>query len=711
MSFLSNDHGCAGWCGEMAERVRTLDWSLTGLGPLPQWSPALRQAVQFLLAAPMPLVMLWGREGYMIYNDAYAEFAGGRHPYLLGTPVELGWPEVAQFNRHVVDTCLAGGTLSYSNKELVLLRNGQPEDVWMDLHYSPVPGDDGAPAGVMAVVVETTVHVVSEQRRVATESAFRIASERLQLALNSGALLGTFVWDIQNDRVSGDDRFARTFRIPIDRLRDGMPIDEATQIVHPEDLDYLNQQIGLTLTNGGAYNAEYRIRREDGHYLWILASGRCEFDAQGQPLRFPGVLIDIHERKIAEDALLNLSRTLEQRVIDEVQARAVMEEQLRQAQKLEAIGALTGGVAHDFNNLLQVVASNLHLLARQEPDNPRLQSRVTSALGAVDRGARLSAQLLAFARRQPLSPGVYNVRHIYEGLGDLLQRALGERIRVDVQMPADPWNLRVDRNQLENAILNLAINARDAMDGEGTLRITGENRHLGAQFCADKELEPGEYVQLALADSGAGMSAEVLRRAFEPFFTTKAVGQGTGLGLSMVFGFVKQSGGYMTISSEPGVGTTVHLLFARCLDDQAQACAVDLAGGEQVRGHETVLVVEDDPGVRTTAIELLRGLGYQVEAAGNGDEAMARLRDGPRVDLIFSDVVMPGRIKSSDLAAWARQCQPPIPVLFASGYTREVITRNNELHAGTYLLSKPYSPQELGTLMRTVLNQAGPPTQ
>lgn len=711
MSFLSNDHGCAGWRGEMAERVRTLDWSLTGLGPLQQWCPALRQAVQFLLAAPMPLVMLWGREGYMIYNDAYAEFAGGRHPYLLGTPVELGWPEVAQFNRHVVDTCLAGGTLSYSNKELVLLRNGQPEDVWMDLHYSPVPGDDGAPAGVMAVVVETTVHVVSEQRRVATESAFRVASERLQLALNSGALLGTFVWDIQNDRVSGDDRFARTFRIPIDRLRDGMPINEATQIVHPDDLDYLNQQIGLTLTNGGAYNAEYRIRREDGHYLWILASGRCEFVAKGLPLRFPGVLIDIHERKIAEDALLNLSRTLEQRVIDEVQARAVMEEQLRQAQKLEAIGALTGGVAHDFNNLLQVVASNLHLLARQEPDNPRLQTRVTSALGAVDRGARLSAQLLAFARRQPLSPAVYNVRHIYEGLGDLLQRALGERIRVDVQMPADPWNLRVDRNQLENAILNLAINARDAMDGEGTLRITGENRHLEAQFCADKELQPGEYVQLALADSGAGMSAEVLRRAFEPFFTTKAVGQGTGLGLSMVFGFVKQSGGYMTITSEPGVGTTVHLLFARCFDDQVQACTVDLAGGEQVRGHETVLVVEDDPGVRATAIELLRGLGYQVEAAGNGDEAMARLRGGPRVDLIFSDVVMPGRIKSSDLAAWARQCHPPIPVLFASGYTCEVITRNNELHAGTYLLSKPYSPQELGTLMRTVLNQAAPRVQ
>lgn len=705
MSFLSDDHGCAGWRGEMAERIRALDWSTTGLGPLQQWSPALRHSVQFLLASPMPLVMLWGRDGYMIYNDAYAVFAGGRHPYLLGTAVELGWPEVAEFNRHVVDTCLAGGTLSYSNKELVLLRDGQPETVWLDLHYSPCPGDDGAPAGVMAVVIETTNHIISEQRRVAAENAFRIANERLQLALNSGALLGAFVWDIPSNRLSGDERFARTFSFPQGQMPEGRPIEEATRIIHPDDLEYVNQQIALAIANGSHYHAEYRIRRPDGHWLWVLASGRCEFDAAGQPLRFPGVLIDIHERKIAEEALLSLSRTLEQRVIDEVQARAAMEEQLRQSQKLEAIGALTGGVAHDFNNLLQVVASNLHLLARHEQNNPRVQARVTSALGAVDRGARLSAQLLAFARRQPLSPAVYNVRHIYEGLGDLLQRALGESISVDVQMPEDPWNLRVDRNQLENAILNLAINARDAMDGEGTLRITGANRHLDAEFCADKELVPGDYVLLALADSGRGMSAEVLRRAFEPFFTTKAVGQGTGLGLSMVFGFVKQSGGYMTISSQPGLGTTVHLLFARCHDGVDPPQGIELADGEPVRGYETVLVVEDDPGVRQTAIELLRLLGYQVEAASNGDEAMARLREGLAVDLIFSDVVMPGRIKSADLAAWARQRQPPIPVLFASGYTREVITRNNELHAGTYLLSKPYSPQELGSMLRTVLSQ------
>jgi len=703
MPFLSDDHGCAGWRGEMAERIRAFDWPSTALGPVEQWPQALRSAVQFVLGSPLPLVMLWGRAGYMIYNDAYAVFAGGRHPYLLGSPVELGWPEVADFNRHVVDTCLAGGTLTFSSKELVLLRDGRPEDVWMDLYYSPVAGDDGAPAGVMAVVVETTELVLSERRRDAAEAGFRRTNERLQLALNSGALLGSFVWDIPANLVSGDERFARTFSFSDQELQDGQPIEVATRIVHPDDLEYLNDKIAQSVAHKTAYSAEYRIRRPGGDFLWVLASGRCEFDAQGAPLRFPGVLIDIHERKIAEDALLALSRDLEQRVKDEVQARSLMAEQLRQSQKLEAIGALTGGVAHDFNNLLQVVASNLHLLARQERDNSQIQARVTSALAAVERGARLSAQLLAFARRQPLSPAVYDVGTIYGGLGELLQRALGEAISLDVQLPGAPWNLRVDRNQLENAILNLAINARDAMAGEGTLRITGANRHLDAEFCAGKGIEPGDYVLLAIADSGRGMPPEVVRRAFEPFFTTKPDGQGTGLGLSMVFGFVQQSGGYATIDSQLGLGTTVQLFFPRCRDAADASAAREVEADNMPRGHERVLLVEDDPGVRSTAIELLESLGYQVQAAGNGDEAMAQLRAGLQVDLIFSDVVMPGRIKSADLAFWAQQRTPPVPVLFASGYTRELITRNHELQAGTHLLNKPYTPPALASMLRRVL--------
>jgi signal transduction histidine kinase len=564
MQFLSNTHGCEGWAGEMAQRIRAFDWSGTDLGPLDHWPGSLVSAVQMMLASPMPMVMLWGPAGYMIYNDSYSVFAGGRHPYLLGVPVELGWPEVADFNRHVVDTCLAGGTLSYRNLPLELLRDGRPEEVWMDLYYSPVAGDDQRPGGVLAIVVETTEHMISE-----------------------------------------------------------------------------------------------RLRQE-------------------------------------------LTHNLEQRVAAEVQARSTAEEQLRQSQKLEAIGGLTGGVAHDFNNLLQVVAGNLHLLARHEPDNPQVQRRVSAAIAAVERGAKLTSQLLAFARRQPLSPAVYNPLRIYEGLGELLQRALGETIHIDVQLPQDPWCINVDRNQLENALLNLAINARDAMKGEGVIRITGENIILNPPDCGGKSISPGEYVRLAVSDSGAGMSATIMARAFEPFFTTKPDGHGTGLGLSMVFGFVRQSGGHVEVESEVGSGTLVQMYFPRSLEEpQSQEAPVELT--QHSGGQETILVVEDNEGVRTAAVELLEQSGYTVLIAEDGDKAMGMLRAGLQPDLIFTDVVMPGRVKSTDLAEWAREQVPAVAVLFTSGHTRDILSSNHLLSQDIHLLSKPYSPDELAQRVRSVL--------
>jgi signal transduction histidine kinase len=563
MQFLSNPHGCEGWAGEMAQRIRAFDWSATDLGPIDRWSTSLACNVQMMLASPVPMVMLWGRLGYMIYNDSYSRFAGGRHPYLLGTPVELGWPEVADFNRHVVDTCLAGGTLSFNNKDLVLLRNGLPETVWLDLYYSPVAGDNQQPAGVLAIVVETTELVQSE-----------------------------------------------------------------------------------------------RVRQE-------------------------------------------LTHNLEQRVAAEVQARSAAEEQLRQSQKLEAIGGLTGGVAHDFNNLLQVIAGNLHLLARHEPDNAQVQRRVAAAIAAVERGAKLSAQLLAFARRQPLSPAVHNPQRIYAGLGELLQRALGETIHIDVQMPEDAWLINVDRNQLENALLNLAINARDAMKGEGVIRITGENIILNPGDCAGKSIKPGEYVRLAVTDTGVGMSALTLKRAFEPFFTTKREGHGTGLGLSMVFGFVRQSGGHVEMWSEEGKGSVVQMYFPHSLEPESLDVHIDQL--PHTGGQETILVVEDNEGVRLTVVELLQQSGYTVLTAEDGDRAMQALQGGLLPDLIFTDVVMPGRVKSTDLAAWARAQQPSVAVLFTSGHTRDILSSNHLLSPDIHLLSKPYSPEALTQRVRSVL--------
>jgi PAS domain S-box-containing protein len=686
----------------MAGRIRAFDWSRTELGSIDTWPASLCSAVQLLLASPLPMVMLWGRLGYMIYNDAYSSFAGGRHPYLLGSPVELGWPEVADFNRHVVDTCLAGGTLSYHNKELVLLRDGVPEDVWLDLYYSPVPNDQGGPAGVMAMVVETTDHVISERRRQEAEDAYHADNERVRLALNAGALLGSFVWDIKGNRLSGDDRFARTFSYPEGHNLGDLPTEFAEARIHPDDRSWVNEQVSRSVSTGEPFNAEYRIQRPDGSYLWVQASGCCEFDEKGEPFRFPGVLIDIHERKSAEESLLKFTRNLEQRVADEVEARLAAEEQLRQSQKLEAIGSLTGGVAHDFNNLLQVIAGNLHLLARHERDNANVQRRVSASIAAVERGAKLSSQLLAFARRQPLSPAVCDPRQIFEGLGELLQRALGETIQIDVRLPKASWNINVDRNQLENAILNLAINARDAMQGEGTIELSAENVALDRHFCAGKGIVAGDYVRVAVADTGVGMPPQVLAQAFEPFFTTKADGQGTGLGLSMVFGFVKQSGGHIEMSSVEGQGTRVKLYFPRSLRPlPSEAPAHD---PQQRGGHETILVVEDNEAVRGSVVELLNEEGYRVLTAANGDAAMQMLLEGVTVQLIFTDVVMPGLIKSSDLAAWAKVQTPPVAVLFTSGHTRDIISRNHQLSPDTFLLSKPYSPEALTRMVRSVLN-------
>lgn len=702
MPFPAQDHGCPGWRAEMAQRISAFDWTTTSLGAIENWPRSLTATVQMLLASPVPLVLLWDQPGYMIYNDAYAVFAGGRHPYLLGCPVESGWPEVAEFNRHVMTTCLAGGTLSYRDKELVLLRDGKPEDVWMDLYYSPVADDSGAPAGVLAVVVETTARVLTERWRQRAEAELNETNARLQLALNTGAVLGTWVLDVRTGKVSGDERFARTFSFPLEEAARGVELNAATQMIHPEDQALNDRLTTEAIRSGQPFRAEYRIRRPDGEYIWVQANGYCEFDEHGEPTRFPGVLIDIHERKIAEQSLRQLTETLEQRVADAVAARALAEEQLRQAQKMEAIGSLTGGVAHDFNNVLQVINGNLQMLAADAHDDPVMLRRLSAATDAVKRGAKLAAHLLAFARRQPLSPTVLNPRRLLAGMSEMLHRALGETVRIETVLSDNLWHVQADRNQLENALLNLAINARDAMQADGTLTVRATNRVLDDAFCRGKpELSPGEYVEFSVADTGCGMPPDVLQRAFEPFFTTKPDGHGTGLGLSMVFGFVRQSGGHIAIDSDVGRGTTVSLFFPRCCEPETVETVDQTAA--PAGGGETILVVEDDADVRLTAVEMLAQLGYKVLTASNGDAAVELIDSDVPIDLLFTDVVMPGDVKSVELAQRAAARSPAVPTLFTSGYTRDEIVHHGKLDTGITLLSKPYRRDDLARMVRSVL--------
>jgi len=410
---------------------------------------------------------------------------------------------------------------------------------------------------------------------------------------------------------------------------------------------------------------------------------------------------EIAKRASIEAALNDLNLSLEERIAARSLELERANEQLHQAQKMEAIGQLTGGVAHDFNNVLQVVAGNLQLLAMTLPENAAAQRRLETAKFATERGAKLSSQLLAFARRQPLQPAPTDLGRVLRGLDDMLRRALGESVEVETVVAGGLWNTLVDPNQLENVILNLAINGRDAMQGNGRLTLELGNAMLDEHYAAkEAEVSAGQYVMLAISDTGSGMPPDVLARAFEPFFTTKREGEGTGLGLSMAFGFVKQSSGHIKIYSEVGSGTTIKIYLPR--SHKAEEQSFDMTAGEVVGGSETVLVVEDDLAVQATVVDMLTQLGYRVLRADNGDAAALILREHAGIDMLFTDVVMPGAMRSPELARLAKSLHPEISVLFTSGYTRNAIVHGGRLDPGVELISKPYRGEDLARKIRHV---------
>ncbi|ACB96577.1 ATP-binding protein [Beijerinckia indica] len=393
-----------------------------------------------------------------------------------------------------------------------------------------------------------------------------------------------------------------------------------------------------------------------------------------------------------------------------IAARNEAEAQLRQAQKLEAIGQLTGGIAHDFNNLLTAVLGNLELLSRHvEGGDAKLQRWTRNALEAAKRGASLTARLLAFSRRQPLEPQPADLFAMLQSMSDLLSRTLGENIQIEMRITEHLWRPFVDINQLDNAILNICLNARDAMEGRGKLVIAARNvtREETNNDMTDDALSAdiikGDYVLIEISDKGPGIDKAVLERVFEPFFTTKPIGQGTGLGLSQVYGFLKQSGGHIEIESEKGQGTTVRLFLPRARADAEQANASEpLSLAEPVGHRETLLIVEDDAEVRGYSVEILRSLGYTVLVAKQANEALAYLHQSRAIDLLFTDIGLPG-MNGRDLAEAARMLRPGLPVLFTSGYARSGVLDEEHLDLGMQLLRKPFSRTELAWRLRFLL--------
>ena len=844
--------------GKMGALLREHDWSRTALGPLETWSQSLRTTVGLILHSVVPIVLLWGEDGIMIYNDAYSVFAGGRHPALFGSKVREGWPEVADFNDNVMKVGLAGGTLAYQDQELTLYRTGQAEQVWMNLDYSPVPDERGDPAGVIAIVVETTARVLAERRQAAERERQRAIFQQMP------GFVGVFagpdhIFEYVNDAyvaISGPRAFVgRTVREVFPEL-EGQGFYELLDKVYATGKSFTAQAMPIRLVaenddryidfvyeplrdDGGkvtgifvgGYDVTDRLRAEArretlvrltdkihdltdpndiafaaseilGQALKVSRVGYGAIDPDAEtlevvrdwtapgvetlagvvPLRAYGSFIDslkrgefiaindveqdgrtagaadalksrsarsfvnvptleygrlvavlfvnhdavrvwspedlalirevaartrvAVERSRNEAALRDLNATLQNRIAAALAEQASMEDALRQSQKMEAVGQLTGGLAHDFNNLLAGISGALELTqsrVRQGRVND-VERYITAAQGAVKRAAALTHRLLAFSRRQTLEPKPTDVNQLVTGMQDIIQRAVGPTIAFEFVGLAGLWPALVDHSQLENSLLNLCLNARDAMPNGGKITVETANKWLDARAARQHDIPEGQFLSLCVTDTGVGMPPDVVARAFEPFFTTKPTGEGTGLGLSMVYGFARQSGGQVRIYSEVGQGTTVCIYLPRYYGelsgDDEPATAADMFPS----GHsETVLVVDDEPTVRMLITEILGELGYVAIEAADSVSGLKLLQSDARIDLLVTDVGLPGGMNGRQMADAARVTRPELKVLFITGYAENSLLGNGRLAPGMAVMTKPFPIETMAARIKQII--------
>ena len=592
-------------------------------------------------------------------------------------------------------------------------------------------GRGGAVAPVRSRVAE--VAAVSDALAAASSDlrarAAALAEERARLAAVIEALpVGVMIADAASGRVvAGNREVERILGHPAARVSAGDAPGWIASHADGRRVEVGEFPLVRALRGEAQPELEFRYRRPDESQVWLYVAAAPLRDAQATLTGAVVGVLDIEALVRAREEKARFTEVLEPQVAERTEAleaanrrltqemvtRAEVEEQLRQAQKMEAVGQLTGGIAHDFNNLLTVVIGSLDLLRRRVRDE-RALLLAGNAMEGAQRAATLTSQLLAFSRQQSLSPKALDVNRLVAGMSDLLRRTLGEQVRLETVLAGGLWQVRADQNQLENALLNLAVNARDAMTeqgGGGRLTIETANAYLDESYAqAEREVAPGRYVMLAVTDTGGGMAPEVAARAFEPFYTTKPFGRGTGLGLSQVHGFVKQSGGHVKIHSEPGHGTTVKIYPPRSTarPEGERATQPPIRAGAGGKPGELLLVVEDEEGVRRFSAEALRDLGYDVLEAQDGAHGLRLLDAHPGVKLLFTDVVMPD-MNGRRLAEEARARRPGLRVLFTTGYTRNAIVHNGRLDPGVDLLPKPFTLQALAAKVRDVLDR--PPAE
>ena len=598
-----------------------------------------------------------------------------------------------------------------------LRRDGVVRQVAMDLaradgsklpaliDWRPMRDDGGEIIGLRVLVVDATDRrsyerelIAERERAKATAEALRELNETLEqrveartrelrdsmdfarLALSAVGGVGVWTYDIVSDRFVCDDNIAELYALEAGRGAQGFSAAEFLQHLHPDDAPAMDTTMSRGLVDPGDLELEYRIRHADGSIRWVLSRGHTYFDGD-RAVRRTGVGVDMTKQRL-------------------------LEEQFRQAQKMEAVGQLTGGLAHDFNNLLAGISGSLEMMETRIGQGrlADVERYMAAAKGASRRAAALTHRLLAFSRRQTLDPKPTNVNRLVRGMQELIQRTVGPGVRIEVGAAPELWTVLVDASQLENALLNLCINARDAMPDGGRITIETANWSLDAEAAQLHDMPEGRYLSLSVTDTGTGMSSELLARAFEPFFTTKPLGEGTGLGLSMIYGFAQQSGGQVRIVSEVGRGTTVCIYLPRhdgeVVEEDAPAAASSHPRAE--RG-KTVLVVDDEPTVRMLLTDILDDLGCTVIEAGDSLAGLKILQSDVPIDLLVTDVGLPGGMNGRQMADAGRVSRAALKVLFITGYAETAILGAGQLDPGMSVLTKPFGVGVMASRIRLML--------
>nr|WP_282706551.1 response regulator [Pseudomonas syringae] len=673
--------------GKAAGIIRSRDWSQTSLGPIEHWPVSLKNTLNLILNSPESMYLLWGPDLVFFHNDAYTPILGPRKDDAIGALIPDLWADVWDQVAPLVIDALAGKPCHYQDLPLSMARYGEVEQTWWSFSFSPVIDEHGVVVGMFCITNETTAHVLNQQALQESERKRLkliddlVSLERQQTArLEQRTLeLDTF-WQISPDPLAILDFNGIFLRVnPAWTALLGHPEQELLgtsimTLLHPDDVSNTQNALKHTV-NHVLPLFENRYQHVDGSYHWFgwtAAPGNGIIFALGKHLT--------HEK-------------------DRIKALRIAEEALIQSQKMEAVGQLTGGLAHDFNNLLMGVTGNMELLLsriRQERFT-ELDRYINAALEGSRRAASLTHRLLAFSRRQTLAPKATDIDLLVAGMDELIRRTVGPAIDMQVNTSRGLWATLVDPHQLENSLLNLCINAKDAMPDGGKLLIQTGNRHLTAVMATKYQLPAGRYVELSVSDTGTGMSNDVMARAFDPFFTTKPTGMGTGLGLSMIYGFARQSGGGVYITSKVGEGSKVCILLPMH-EGEAETVVFDdspLQVPASSTSDETILVVDDEPAVRLLIAELLEDLGYIVLQAERGADALTILQSKVAIDLLITDVGLPGGMNGRQVADAARDVRPDLKILFVTGYAENAALAHDTLEPGMHVLPKPFAIAEL----------------